>query len=42
MRDLLGDLTEDLEGTNCSRALVDELDAALRSLPQPEEPATRP
>jgi hypothetical protein len=35
MRQLLGDTAEDLEGTNCSSALVAQLQQGLRSLPAP-------
>jgi hypothetical protein len=35
MRQLLGDIAEDLEGTNCSSALVAQLQQGLRSLPAP-------
>jgi hypothetical protein len=31
----LGDLAEDLEGSNCDPRLVDRLDQALEALPQP-------
>ena len=31
----LGDLAEDLEGSNCDRRLVERIDLALATLPQP-------
>ena len=31
----LGDLAEDLEGSNCDQRLVDRIDQALATLPQP-------
>ena len=34
--EVMGDIVEDLEGTNCSQGLVDQLEAELRTLPPPE------
>ena len=31
----LGDLAEDLEGSNCDQRLVERIDQALATLPQP-------
>ena len=33
--EVMGDIAEDLEGSNCSNELAAELDAELRSVPQP-------
>jgi hypothetical protein len=35
--EVMGDIAEDLEGTNCSNALAAELDAELRTVPQPRK-----
>ncbi len=35
MRLFLGDLAEDLEGSNCDQRLVDRIDLALATLPRP-------